>query len=168
MTLTELPLNLPGRLYRCAMPFSEFDPTGLLLDRLKLEQVSLVVVLAERRECLSVARGDLLEVYRRERLEVLHLPIRDFTAGNGQPLEPCIEQVLAELRAGRRVAVHCRAGKGRAGMFAACLARQALGLSGDEAIAWIRSLVPGAVETRRQEELIRNYPLPPGAPDSAC
>ena len=37
------------------------------------------------------------------------------------------------------------------GMFAACLAREALGLSGDEALAWIRELVPGAVETRGQE-----------------
>ncbi|MGH7312256.1 MAG: protein-tyrosine phosphatase family protein [Candidatus Rokuibacteriota bacterium] len=157
MPLTELPLNLPGRLYRCAMPFSEFDPTGLLLDLLKLNEVSLVVVLAEKRECLSVARGDLLEVYRHERLEVLHLPLRDFTAGNGQPLQPYLDCILAELRAGRRIAVHCRAGKGRAGMFAACLAREALGLSGDEAIAWIRKLVPGSVETRGQEELIRSY-----------
>lgn len=157
MALTELPLNLPGRLYRCAMPFSEFDPTGQLLDLLKLNEVSLVVVLAEKRECLSVARGDLLEVYRHQRLEVLHLPMRDFTAGNGEPLQPYVRRILAELRGGRRVAVHCRAGKGRAGMFAACLAREALGLSGNEAIAWIRQLVPGAVETRGQEELIRSY-----------
>ncbi len=157
MSLTELPLNLPGHLYRCAMPFSEFDPGGAVLEHIKLNEVSLVVVLAERVECLSVARGDLLEVYRREGLEVLHLPIRDFTAGNGEPLQPHLRRVLAELRAGRHVAMHCRAGKGRAGMVAACLARDALGLSGDEAIAWIRRLVPGAVETRGQEDLIRRY-----------
>ena len=46
---------------------------------------------------------------------------------------------------------------GRTGMFAACLAREVLGLSGDEAIAWIRRLVPGAVETRGQEDLIKTY-----------
>jgi protein-tyrosine phosphatase len=142
------------------MPFSEFDPAGAVLDLIKVNEVSLVVVLAERMECLSVARGDLLEVYRSEGLEVLHLPIRDFTAGNGQPLQPLLRRVLAELRVGRHVAIHCRAGKGRAGMVAACLAREALGLSGDEAIAWIRRLVPGAVETRGQEELIRSYSPP--------
>jgi Cyclin-dependent kinase inhibitor 3 (CDKN3) len=158
MSLTELPLSLPGRLYRSAMPFSEFDREGLLLDQFKLHEVSLVVVLAERLECRSVARGDLFEVYRHEGLEVIHLPIRDFSAGHGQPIQPCIHRVLAELRDGRHVAIHCRAGRGRAGMFAACLAREALGLSGDEAIAWIRELVPGAVETRGQEELIRTYP----------
>jgi hypothetical protein len=157
MTLTELPLNLPGRLYRCVMPFSEFDPAGQILDLIKLSAVSMVVVLAERIECLSVARGDLLELYRREGLEVLHLPIRDFTAGNGEPLQPLVHRVLGELRSGRSIAIHCRAGRGRAGMVAACLAREALGLSGDEALAWIRRLVPGSVETRGQEELIRGY-----------
>lgn len=157
MALTELPLNLPGRLFRCAMPYSEFDEAGQILDLLKLNEVSLVVILAEQQECLSGARGDLIEVYRREALEVLHLPIQNYTASNGEPIQPYIRRVLAELRAGRHVAIHCRAGKGRTGMFAACLAREVLGLSGDAAIAWIRGLVPGAVETRGQEELVRSY-----------
>jgi protein-tyrosine phosphatase len=65
--------------------------------------------------------------------------------------------VLEELRIGRHVAVHCRAGMGRTGMFAACLAREVLGLSGNEALVWIRRLVPGAVETRGQEDLVRAY-----------
>jgi protein-tyrosine phosphatase len=158
MSLTELPLSLPGRLYRSPMPFSEFDREGLVLDQFKLHQVSLVVVLAERIECRNLARGDLFEVYRREGLEVIHLPLRDFSAGNGAPIQPCIRQVLAELGDGRHVAIHCRAGRGRAGMFAACLAREALGLSGDEALAWIRELVPGAVETRGQEDFVHTYP----------
>jgi protein-tyrosine phosphatase len=157
MALTQLPLNLPGRLYRCAMPFSEFDRAGLLLDLLKLSEVSLVVILAEQQECQSVAGGDLVELYRRQGLEVIHLPIRDFTADGGEPIQPHVRRVLDELRAGRHVAVHCRAGKGRTGMFAACLAREALGLAGDEAIAWIRGLVPGAVETAGQESFIRSY-----------
>lgn len=139
------------------MPFSEFDPAGLLLDQFKLNEVSLVVVLAERAECRSVARGDLFEVYRGEGLEVIHLPIRDFSAGDGEPIQPYVRRVVAELQDGRHVAIHCRAGRGRAGMFAACLAREVLGLSGAEAIAWIRGLVPGAVETRGQEDLIRTY-----------
>jgi len=42
-------------------------------------------------------------------------------------------------------------------MFAACLAREVLGLSGNEAIVWMRRLVPGAVESRGQEDLVRAY-----------
>ena len=72
-------------------------------------------------------------------------------------IQPYVRRVLDQLRAGRHVAIHCHAGLGRTGMFAACLAREALGLGGDEAIAWIRGLVPGAVESRGQEELIRSY-----------
>jgi protein-tyrosine phosphatase len=158
MALTELPLHLPGRLYRCPMPFSEFDRAGLLIDLFELNEISLVVVLAEAQECLDVARCDLIGLYRSRSLEVIHLPMRDFTAGKGEPIAPYVQRVHQELRAGRHVAVHCRAGMGRTGMFAACLAREVLGLSGTEAIGWIRRLVPGAVETRGQEDLVRAYP----------
>jgi protein-tyrosine phosphatase len=157
MALTELPLNLPGRLFRSPMPFSEFDPAGLVFDHFKLNAVSLVVVLAERQECLSVARCDLIEIYRREGMDVIHLPMRDFTAGRGEPIRPWVRRVQDELMAGRNTVIHCRAGVGRTGMFAACLAREVLGLSGDEALTWIRRLVPGAVESPGQEELVRSY-----------
>lgn len=158
MALTELPLNLPGRLYRCPMPFSEFDRAGLLVDLFTLNEISLVVVLAEAQECLDVARCDLIGLYRSRSMEVIHLPIRDFTAGNGELIHPYVRRVLDELRTGRHVAIHCHAGIGRTGMFAACLAREVLGLSGNEAIVWIRRLVPGAVESRGQEDLVRAYP----------
>jgi hypothetical protein len=157
MTLTELPLQTPGRLFRSPMPFGEFDRGGLLLDLFKLNEISVVVVLAEEEECHAVAGCDLVGVYRREGFEVIHFPIRDFTAGNDEALQPHVRRVLAELGAGRHVAIHCRAGKGRTGMFSACLAREARGLSGDDAIAWIRRLVPGAVEARGQEEVVRRY-----------
>jgi hypothetical protein len=39
-------------------------------------------------------------------------------------------------------------------MFTACLAKHVLGLSGEEAIAWIRHYIPGAVETSLQRQLV--------------
>jgi len=39
-------------------------------------------------------------------------------------------------------------------MFAACLAKQILGLSGEEAIKWVRHYIDGAVETAEQKQLI--------------
>jgi hypothetical protein len=42
------------------------------------------------------------------------------------------------------------------------MARQLLGLSGDEAIRWVRQYIPGAVETELQEELVNEY-IPGGA-----
>jgi protein-tyrosine phosphatase len=71
-----------------------------------------------------------------------------------------IRRVLADLSAGPGVAVHRHAGRGRTGTLAACVAREALGLSGDAAITWVRTCVPGAIESRAQEEPIRR--LDPG------
>jgi hypothetical protein len=49
-----------------------------------------------------------------------------------------VGHVLEHARAGRRVAIHHHAGMSRTGIFAARLARDALGLGGDEAIARVR------------------------------
>jgi protein-tyrosine phosphatase len=157
MPITELPLNLPGRVLRSPMPFSAYDPQGRVLDAFRANAVSVVVVLAEPDECLRHAQCALAEVYRTEGFEVLHLPIRDFTVPAPASLEPVVREALEHARGGRNVAIHCHAGKGRTGLFAACLVREALGLSGDEAIAWIRRYIPGAVETSDQAAFVRSY-----------
>lgn len=62
---------------------------------------------------------------------------------------------LAEqLRRGRRIAFHCRAGLGRSGTLAARLLIE-LGLDPALAIARVRAARPGAIETRAQEEHLR-------------
>ena len=64
--------------------------------------------------------------------------------------------VRAAADAGTPVGVHCTAGLGRSGtMGAAYLV--ANGASAEEAIAIIRSLRPGSVETDTQEEAIRRF-----------
>ena len=47
--------------------------------------------------------------------------------------------------------IHCHAGLGRTGMFAACMAKGGLDYSSEEAIQWVRESIPGAVEVRDQE-----------------
>jgi len=155
--LTELPLGLPGRVFAGPMPFSRYDPDGAVLDAVRAEGVSLVVVLAERDECPVAGGRELFEHYRAAGLEVLHVPVRDFTAPDPAVLAPAVARVLAHARAGGHAAVHCHAGRGRTGLFAACLGRAALGLDGDDAIAWVRRLIPGAVETAAQQALVRAW-----------
>jgi protein-tyrosine phosphatase len=157
--LTELPLDLPGRLFRCAMPFSAYDPDGRALDEFRTRQVTVVVVLAEADECDRIAGHDLRRVYADAGLEIVDFPIKDFGVATEDELRRVVERVLARLRGGRNVAVHCHAGKGRAGTIAACVVREVLGLPGDDAIAWVRRHVPGAVETSAQFDVIRRFTL---------
>src|SRR5690606_25814007 len=50
---------------------------------------------------------------------------------------PVAKDVVARLRRGERVLLHCRAGRGRAGLVAGLLLRDC-GLGGEEAIRWVR------------------------------
>ena len=62
----------------------------------------------------------------------------------------------ARLAAGGRVLVHCRGGLGRAGTVAACMLR-GLGESAEAAIASVRAVRPGAIETAEQEAWVHRY-----------
>jgi hypothetical protein len=44
-------------------------------------------------------------------------------------------------------------------MFAACLAKIIFDMDGDEAIAWVRNFIPGAVENERQAQFVRDFEL---------
>jgi len=157
MPLTELPFGLQGHIFRSPMPFGKYDPEGEALHEFKRTNVSVIVLLASDEECLEKAGRNLQAFYREEGFEVIYLPIHDF----GVPLIEHLENVItktAELaQKGHNIAIHCSAGIGRTGMFAACVAKKVLGLSAEEAISWVRRYVPGAVETCEQEKLVTSY-----------
>ena len=155
--LTELPLHLPGRLYRAAMPFSVYDRRGRLLPALRARAVSLVVLLAEPDECRERTGRDLLSLYAAAGFDVLHVPAPDFGVPPAEALRAVVARTLTALRAGTHVAAHCHAGQGRTGVFAACLAHECLGLDAAHAIAWVRRLVPGAVEMACQQAAVHVY-----------
>jgi atypical dual specificity phosphatase len=89
-------------------------------------------------------------------LVALHLPVRDFSP-------PSLEQIQTftrfweEQRAlGRSVLIHCDSGQGRSGTMAAChLVSQ--GLDPHEALAEVRRLRPGSVETEEQEQVVQAW-----------
>lgn len=83
-----------------------------------------------------------------------HLPIADFGAPDAafeagwRTLGPLLR---GRLRGGGRVLVHCLAGRGRSGMIAARLLVELGEAAPDDAIAMVRRVRPGAVETEGQE-----------------
>lgn len=86
----------------------------------------------------------------------VHFPIPDFTAPTDDQLDQIMDTVNRAVANDMGVAVHCTAGKGRTGtVLAAYFVSQ--GLDPDAAIAKVRQLRSGSIETPDQEEAVRSY-----------
>lgn len=156
--LTELPYGLTGRIYRSPMPFSRlFDPAGRLLDVYLAVGVEVVVMLTPQDEILEETGLDLREEYERHGLQVINAPVEDFSVPAEGDFQEPIRETLKAAHAGKTIVIHCQAGLGRTGTFAACLAKVVFGMVGEEAVAWIRRFVPGAVQTREQVEFVEQF-----------
>jgi len=89
-------------------------------------------------------------------MEGLHLPVEDFTPPTLAQIDRFLEEVARARLEGFALGIHCTAGKGRTGtMLAAYLVTR--DRSAEEAIAEIRKLRPGSVETPRQEERVAEF-----------
>jgi protein-tyrosine phosphatase len=90
------------------------------------------------------------------------LPITDGAAPDERFLEPwrALSAVITEeIEAGGKVVVHCKGGLGRAGTVACLLLMDSgAALDADDAMAKVRSVRPGAIETNVQEAFLRRWP----------
>jgi ADP-ribosyl-[dinitrogen reductase] hydrolase len=83
-----------------------------------------------------------------------HWPIRDLQAPTGDgPAASFVDKLLIGLRGGDRVLLHCAAGLGRTGTLAARLLI-ASGSAPADAIATVRRIRPGAIESDAQEAFL--------------
>jgi atypical dual specificity phosphatase len=94
--------------------------------------------------------------FARHGIALLHLPVRDFGAPTVDKLERFVEAASAVTAAGGRVAVHCAYGMGRTGTFLAAFL-VATGRTAQEAIAEVRRLRPGSIETPEQEGAVKAF-----------
>jgi protein-tyrosine phosphatase len=157
MELTELPFPFPGRIYRSAMPYSSYDPHGELIKAYKNHDVSLIVILSSDEEIKRITGRDLKSIYELEGFDILYLPIPDFSIPDMDEFRAVVEQVLTRSKYAKGSAIHCHAGLGRTGMFVACLAKLGMDFSGDEAMDWVRKVIPGAIEVPDQGLLVRLF-----------
>jgi len=131
------------RLAGLAQPESKED-----LDWLRRNGIEVLISLTEdplRRDWINDAG-----------LMVVHEPIQDMEAPSQEQLNHLVSAIDRALATNIGVAVHCGAGLGRTGVvLAAYLVRH--GKSPQDAIARIRKLRPGSIETEEQAEVIAAF-----------
>ena len=91
-----------------------------------------------------------------EGLEVLHVPIVDMAAPTQDQLDEIVSFIRGAVAQSGKVVAHCAAGMGRTGTaLAAYMVTE--GLNATEAMAFLRTVRPGSIETRAQEEAIAAF-----------
>ena len=116
-----------------------------------------VLTLVEDHELKVLKVTGLGAEIERQSMDWIHAPIPDVSTPHAafEAAWPNIGEGLRDrLRAGFDVVVHCKGGLGRAGMIAARLMVE-LGAEPTRAIAEIRKVRPGAIETAAQEAHVR-------------
>lgn len=118
-----------------------------------------VVTLMDMREHDELNVLDLPEKVWGAEMEWIHLPIADQHAPDAVFLrrwKTFGSRIVSTLANGDRVFIHCKGGLGRTGTIAACLLIES-GMKPAEAIASVRRVRRGAIETLEQERFVLGY-----------
>jgi protein-tyrosine phosphatase len=153
--LTLIPFDLPGKIYRCPLPYGCFDYCSTTLEEMKTNGIKKVVTLVEEVEWWHRAGIDLPSIYKVNGIEMLHLPVVDFEVPKDRDVYLTeVGKVLSWVSNGDNIAVHCFAGIGRTGTFLSTMAIVRFGWNPLDAILWIRQFIPGAVENETQFQFV--------------
>ena len=128
------------------------NPTDADLEELRREGFSILVSLLC--EETQPPRYDLARV-RALGFERYNIPVADFQPPADGQLEQFVN-LISGLPSGAKTIIHCQAGIGRTGTFAAAYLITT-GMSVPDAIAYVRKLRQHAVETSEQEGVLKEF-----------
>ncbi|OYU16446.1 MAG: hypothetical protein CFE37_00115 [Alphaproteobacteria bacterium PA4] len=144
---------------------------GVDLDAVAAWGATAVVTLVQGHELKALDVVAIGEMTRQRHMAWIHLPIRDMSVPNStfeSSWQDVGEGLRARLRAGFNVLVHCKGGLGRAGTVGARLLVE-LGMAPADAIAAVRAVRPGAIETFGQEAHVKALgAIPEAIPDTSA
>ncbi len=149
----------PGKQQPSAATGSWARDLAMDLDAVAAWNAAAVVTLVEEHELESLGVAGLGKAVQDRHMGWYHLPVPDVSVPGAtfeQAWEQAGEELRACLRAGFNVLVHCKGGLGRAGTIASRLAIE-LGMPVEEAIAAVRKVRPGAIETAGQLAYVRQW-----------
>jgi protein-tyrosine phosphatase len=91
----------------------------------------------------------------------IYWPIEDAAALPAMGiLNVLVDATVRLIRVGHKVLVHCHRGKSRSGLFNALVVMQMLGISGADAVEFVRSQRPGALGNEVFTAYLRSQPAP--------
>lgn len=162
----------PGKFQEFAMTGSWARDLDTDLAAIRAWGAAHLITLIEPWEFEQLRIEQLPERASQQGLQWYGLPITDGAAPDGRfliPWKTLGPALCDDLLAGRRLVVHCKGGLGRAGTVAALILMDTQAVqSASSAIAKVRAVRPGAIETRAQEEFIQRWTLPPSKLESGA
>lgn len=90
-------------------------------------------------------------------IDHVHLNVKDYGAPSLEQLYNTIDFMEKQIDKGKRVLVHCAAGKGRTGTILAAYLLKEENLTAAQAINKIRKLRPGSIQTKTQENCVEAF-----------
>ncbi|QDL93976.1 tyrosine protein phosphatase (plasmid) [Paroceanicella profunda] len=151
----------PGRLF--IMPAPSAARLHDDVRHYRSQAVGTIVSLLEPAESGALGLGDEAATCAEQGLEFLAFPIPDFGVPERAAVTALVEAMVARLRDGAGVAVHCRAGIGRSGLVVSCTLA-AFGASAVEAMDRVtRARGASVPETAAQRAFVMDFASRAGA-----
>jgi protein-tyrosine phosphatase len=137
-------------------PFKLKDCFQVFASELREKGITRVVVLLTEKEMDSYYDGILLSMYGAFGFQTIHYPVPDHDTPESLESFAALQNQLVQLTKTEQILIHSLEAIGRTGLIASGLI-VALGDSAFKAMATVRNKTRGSIETKQQEQFLKDY-----------